>query len=149
MTRIKNNDNIFTGTIESIRAVEDCIRATKRYTEGLGTMRHQHPIQGEGFPSKKFRKWYEVSPHTEIKWDMPMGIAMDWLWHDVVLVDVIFEYDYRVNKASVQVINGKGALGELVKAIPGFREALKIVVTGNNGQKGGESDAVQVNSHKR
>ena len=135
MTRIKNNDNIFTGTIESVRAVEDSIRATKRYTEGLGTMRVRHPIQGEDFPSKKFRKWYEVSPFTDVHWDMPMGVAIDWLWKDVVLIDVIFEYDYRVNKASVEVINGKGAFGELVKGIPGFREAMKRVVAGNNGGK--------------
>lgn len=142
MTRIKNNNNIFTSNIAGIRAVEDCIRATKRYNEGIGTMRTKHPIQGEGFPSKKFRKYYEVSPDTEISWDMPAGVAIDWLWRDVVIVDVVFEYDYRVNTASMVVMDGQKALGKLVKAIPGFREALKSVIKGDN-------NAVQANSLKR
>jgi len=147
MTRIKKDDKIFTGTIKDIRAVEDCIRATKRYTEGLLTIRAHHPIQGESFPSRKFRKYYEVSPYTDIHWDMPCGVAMDWLWSEVVLIDVVFEYDYRINKASIEVIDGKGALESLAKGIPGFRVAISRIVAGNNGQKG-VRNAVQINSNK-
>lgn len=116
--------NETTSNIASIRAVEDCIRATKKYTEGIGTMRKKHPIQGEDFPSKVFCKYYEVYPKTEVSWDMPAGVALDLLWGEVPRVDVTFRYDYRSNKASVLVQNGTTGLKELTNNIPGFREAL-------------------------
>lgn len=126
----------FSGNIASVRAVEDCIRATKKYTEGIRTIRKAHPIQGAEFPSKMFCKFYEVSPHTDISWDMPAGTAIDWLWGDVLLIDVTFTYDYRVNKASVSVADGPVAVQELTKTIPGFGNAIKKVVAGGNGRKG-------------
>ncbi len=119
--------------IADIRAIEDCIRATRRYTEGIGTMRKKHPIQGEEFPSKVFCKYYEVYPKTEIYWDMPAGVALDWLWGETPKVDVLFKYDYRSNKASVLVMDGSTALKELEKGIPGFREALAMA----NGNRDG------------
>lgn len=118
--------------IANIRAIEDSIRATRRYTEGIGTMRKKHPIQGEEFPSKVFCKYYEVYPNTEICWDMPAGVALDWLWGETPKVDVLFKYDYRSNKASVLVIDGPTALKELEKGIPGFSEALAMA-NGKNG----------------
>ena len=124
-------DGEFTGNIGEIRAVEDCIRATKKYTEGVGTIRAKHPVQGEGFPSRKFCKYYEVSPYVELSFDMPAGVALDWLWHDVLLIDVTFDYDYRVNTASVTVKDGVKAVKELVKTIPGFGDALKRIANGN------------------
>ena len=114
------------GNIASIRAVEDCIRATRKYTEGIGTMRKHHPIQGNGFTSKVFCKYYEVYPQTEIYWDMPAGVALDWLWGETPKVDVTFKYDYRSNKASILVQNGITALKELEKGIPGFSKALAM-----------------------
>lgn len=119
--------------IANIRAIEDSIRATRRYTEGIGTMRKKHPIQGEEFPSKVFCKYYEVYPETEIYWDMPAGVALDWLWGETPKVDVLFKYDYRSNKASVLVMDGSTALKELEKGIPGFSEALAMV----NGNRDG------------
>ena len=124
----------YTGSIVEIRSIEDSIRATKKYTEGIGTMRKKHPIQGEEFPSKVFCKYYEVYPTTELSWDMPVGVALDWLWHDVPCVDVMFKYDYRVNKASVAVTAGLGAIRELRNAIPNFREALARVAASSNGK---------------
>ncbi len=121
--------------IAGIRAIEDSIRATRRYTEGIGTMRKKHPIQGEEFPSKVFCKYYEVYPETEIYWDMPAGVALDWLWGETPKVDVLFKYDYRSNKASVLVTDGPTALKELEKGIPGFSEALAMANGNGNGTK--------------
>jgi len=125
----KNNRSGFSGTIISVRAVEDCIRATKKYTEGIGTMWAKHPVQGEGqFPSKKFVKYYEVYPEVEVSWDMPADVALDWLWGETPCIDVTFNYDYRANKAEIVVRDGTVAVKQLVKAIPGFGESLARVV---------------------
>lgn len=125
----------FSGNIEAIRAVEDCIRATKKYTEGISTIRKQHPIQGEDFPSKTFCKYYEVYPEMEISWNMPANVAMDWLWADTPCIDVVFYYDYRSNAAHATVKNGNGALRKLTEYIPGFGEALRKTAEGKlNGQ---------------
>ena len=119
----------FTGNIGCIRALEDCIRATKKYTEGIATMRKKHPVQGEDFPSKAFCKYYEVYPSldVEVSWDMPAGVALDWLWREYTCIDVVFKYDYRVNKATVTIKNENGGIKELVHAIPGFGKALKAI----------------------
>ena len=128
----KNRSSEFEGTIINVRAVEDCIRATKKYTEGIGTMRKKHPIQGEDFPSKVFIKYYEVYPDVELSWDMPVGVALDWLWGETPCLDVLFSYDYRTNTASVVVRNGATAVQELETAIPDFGATLaKVGVNGN------------------
>lgn len=127
----------FTGNIGSVRAVEDCIRATKKYTEGWRTMRKTHPVQGEEFPSRVFCKHYEVYPDIEVSWDMPVGVALDWLWGDVICIDVLLRYDYRANRASVEVKDGPVAIKELTKAIPGFSDALARVVVSGSERAGG------------
>ena len=137
---MSNKASEFFGNIETVRAVEDCIRATKKYTEGIRTMRKVHPIQGEGFPSKMFCKFYEVSPNTDLSWDMPAGTAMDWLWGEVLLIDVTFTYDYRVNKASVAIADGPDAVKELTKTIPGFGAMIAKVIAGGNGKTASSSD---------
>ncbi len=124
--------------ISNIRAIEDCIRATRKYTEGIGTMRKKHPIQGEAFPSKVFCKYYEVYPTTEISWDMPAGVALDLLWGEVPRVDVTFKYDYRSNRASMLVQDGSTGLQELKKDIPGFSKALAATAV-----EGSRSEATQ------
>ena len=118
------SDYEFKSTIMQIRAVEDCIRATKKYTEGIETVRKHHPIQGEGFPSRMFCKYYEVYPEMDITWEMKADKAIDWLWGDTKHINLVFKYDYRVNQASLTVIHGNGALLELKKAIPGFDKTL-------------------------
>lgn len=125
MTQEKSrNKNVVTSNIAGIRAIEDCIRATRKYTEGIGTIRKQHPIQGTDFPSRVFCKYYEVYPETELSWDMPAGVALDWLWGDILRVDITFRYDYRTNKASMVVQDGPAAVLGLEKTIPEFRAAL-------------------------
>jgi len=123
----------FDSNIENIRKVEDCIRATKKYTEGIWSKLTKHPIQGAEIPSRTFHKYYEVYPDNEISWDMPAGEALDWLWGEYKRIDVRFRYDYRDNKASIIIINGAGAVEKLAKAIPGFGEALNCI-GGNNGR---------------
>lgn len=133
MTQEKSrNKNEVTSNIAGIRAIEDCIRATRKYTEGIGTIRKQHPIQGTDFPSRVFCKYYEVYPETELSWDMPAGVALDWLWGDILRVDVTFRYDYRTNKASMVVQDGPVAVLGLEKTIPGFREALAAATSSSS-----------------
>ena len=131
MSRMEYKDNIV-----NIRAVEDCIRATHQYTEGIRTIRAKHPVQGDDFPSKVFCKYYEVYPGVELNWDMPAGKAMDLIWGDTLIIDMVFKYDYRDNLASVIIKNGEDTLDVLKKAIPGIVEALEVTCTGNgNGSK--------------
>ncbi len=133
--RHNSSTSEFHSNIAAVRDLEDCIRATKKYTEGIGTMRRKHPIQGEDFPSIVFCKYYEVYPDTDVSWDMPVGIALDWLWQDTLCLDVMFKYDYRANKASVSIKDGEEAVKELERAIPRFKTALERVVANGNSQK--------------
>ena len=114
-----------TSNIANIRDIEDCIRATKKYTKGVFHKKVEHPIQGAEFPSKVITEYYEVYPNVELSWDMPAGQAWALVWGDEVHIDIFFKYDYRVNRASVRVQDGNGNLRELNNAIPGFSKALE------------------------
>jgi hypothetical protein len=118
----------YVGNVGSVRAVEDAIRATRKYTEFLETMRKAHPIQGEEYPSLMFSKRYEVYPDREISWDTPMGKAIQWLWGDTECIYVTFRYDYRVNKATLVVLGGPSEVKRLVSAIPSFNVCLAGVI---------------------
>jgi hypothetical protein len=120
----------YIGNIVSVRAVEDSIRDTRKYTEGIGTIRKQHPIQGEEFPSRMFCKYYEVYPETKIDWDMPVGKAVHWMLMEVPMIDVMFQYDYRCNKATVIVKDGEEAVAKLIECIPMFGKRLSEVTAG-------------------
>lgn len=125
------------GNISDIRDIEDCIRASKRYTEGrLRQPDHpDHPMQGEKFASRKFCKYYEVYPDMEVGWDMPAGAAIDWLWGDVEYVDVVFNYDYRYNEASMTV-RGDNKLTELLlSSIRGLCDIVRADMVGNGDRK--------------
>jgi len=133
----KDNQSVFCGAIMLVRAVEDRVRATKKYTEGVGTMRAKHPVQGEEFPSRKFVKYYEVYPEVEVSWDMPADVAIDWLWGETPCIDVLFNYDYRTNGAEIVVKDGAVAVKQLAKAIPGFSESLaRVVANGTRSRTG-------------
>lgn len=130
----------FTGNIMSIRAVEDCIRATNKYKEYLGTMAKRHPVQGGDFHSDLFCKRYEVYPEMEVGWDMSIVDAIFWLGSGTPAVDVVFKYDYRRNnghgqsldRAWLVVRNGRDAVMLLADCIPGFSDALAKAVTSVN-----------------
>lgn len=118
----------YSGDILLIRAVEDSIRVTKNYTEGVRTMRTKHPIQGEEFESRSFCKKYEVYPDIELSWDMSASVWWAWVWGDVRHIDVVFNYDYRDNKASIIIADGPTAVKELANGIPNFSDALARVI---------------------
>lgn len=116
----------FTGDILSARAVEDCIRATKKYTKGAFTRKIVHPVQDTKQPviSKVITEYYEVYPEVEISWDMKASDAWALVWGDVLMIDVKFRYDYRSNKAGIVIYGGRAAVTELCSGIPGLEEAL-------------------------
>jgi len=123
----------FVGSILDVRAVEDCIRATKKYTKGAFSKATQHPMQGVEFPSRVLTEYYEVYPETEISWDMPASEAIDWLWGDVPHIDVLFKYSYPTNKAWVIIHGGDGIVHDLEKGIPGFTGAMAKVIANGKG----------------
>lgn len=127
---MSNNSSEYSGNILNIRAIEDSIRATKKYTEGVRTMFRKHPVQGIDFPSPVFCKHYEVYPDMlEVSWDMPIGDFIDWLSQETLCIDVMFHYDYPQNKAFIEVSDGASAVRKLANSIPGFSDALaKIIV---------------------
>ena len=114
----------YTGNITEIRAVEDCIRATKKYTKGAFTKAAQHPIQGEEFPSRVLTEYYEIYPDTEVGWDMSASAGWAWVWGDTPHIDVVFRYNYQRDKAIVIIHGGNGVVKLLGEGIPGFEEAL-------------------------
>jgi len=123
--------NEFTGDIVSVRAAEDCIRATHKYTEGVARF-PSPPIQGDGFPSRALTKFYEVYPDLDLSehkpfWDAVMA-ASDWLWGDTPHIDVHFRYNYTNNRAKMTVGGSNGAMKSLISAVPGLEKALAGLV---------------------
>lgn len=121
----------FAGSILDVRAVEDTIRATHKYTEGLATRGATHPLQGADFPSKVLTKHYEVYPGLDLEqertfWESAF-LASDWLWGDLPRVDVVFWYSYLGNKGKVIVQGGENIVALLRDSIPGFGGALDKV----------------------
>lgn len=125
----------FTGDILSVRAVEDCIRVTHKYTKGAFTRKVVHPVQDTKTPvkSRVLTEHYEVYPETEISWDMRASDAWALLWGDVVMIDVKFQYDYRSNKSEVTVHGGRAAVSELCSGIPGLEDALALLSCRDSG----------------
>jgi hypothetical protein len=120
----------YKGSIIEIREIEDCIRATKKYTKGAfsrSSPRPDIPIQGADFPSRLLTEYYEVFPEMEISWNMPASSAIDWLWGDTTHIDVRFQYDYRQDHAKMIILGGPGSLKELSRGIPGFSVALNRI----------------------
>lgn len=125
----------FIGSILAVREVEDCIRATKKYTKGAFTKSVKHPMQGEEFPSRVLTEYYEVYPDTELSWDMSASEAWAWVWGDVPHIDVRFHYNYQQNKAMIVIYGGNGVVEELKRAIPQFGDTLVRAVENGNGKE--------------
>jgi len=124
----------FVGCILDVRAVEDCIRATKKYTKGAFSHPVKHPIQGEDFPSKALTEYYEVYPDMEVSWDMPASDAWAWVWGDTPHIDLRFLYNYQNNKGKVIIYGNDGVVGMLKEGIPNFTETLIKLEAVNNGK---------------
>jgi hypothetical protein len=122
----------FNGNIITVRAVEDAIRATKKYTKGAFNRFQSRPplqaIQGGNFPSRVVTEYYEVYPDLEVSWDMSASRALSWVWGDVTHIDVRFIYDYREDLARVVIYGGTSSLEELYRGILGFKDALDLVI---------------------
>lgn len=117
----------FESNIKCIRAIEDCIRATSKYTEYVRNSLNNHPIQGASHPSRVVTKHYEVTPEIEINWDMPVGHLGDWLMGETTIIDVTFNYNYNVNKGKLTILNGNNAMESLCSGIPGFEILMNRV----------------------
>ena len=85
-------------------------------------MATNHPIQGENFPSKKFCKYYEFYPDVEINsfWDVP-------IFGDYRVIRVTFIYDYRKNRAEVQM-GRREDVEEMQSIVPGFGRAIGDII---------------------
>ena len=122
----------FTGCIMTVRAVEDCIRATKKYTKGAFTRESKHPIQGEDFPSKVLTEYYEVYPDTEISWEMLASDAWAWVWGDTPHIDMRFLYNYNSNKGKIVIFGNNGVVNMLREGIPNFTNAISKLTINND-----------------
>ena len=125
----------FTGKLLDVRAVEDAIRASKKYSEYISSRFARHPLQGDEVPSRMLTKYYEVYPESEFNGiDMSIIDAVFWLADSPSHVDVRFEYNYSCNRAAMQVRGRSGEeLNRLKEGIPGFGEAMEKIAA--NGHK--------------
>ena len=127
--------NEFTGDIISVRAVEDCIRASRKYTECLFTKvnKNPEPIQGADFPSRVVTKNYEVYPDVEVGWNMSIIDAAFWLADCPGHIDVRFSYSYPLNRARITVYGGSGVVQLLRDCIPGITDVLGCLASDRSG----------------
>ena len=141
--------NEFTGDIISVRAVEDCIRASRKYTECLFTKinKHPEPIQGGDFPSRVVAKTYEVYPDVEVGWNMSIIDAAFWLADCPGHIDVRFTYSYPLNRARITVYGGSGVVQLLRDCIQGLGDLLtKLASSGSPQRVAGLVDTDSVNA---
>lgn len=123
------------GSILSVRAAEDCIRATKKYTKGAFSRAAQHPVQGQDFPSKALTEYYEVYPDMEVGLDMSIIDAIFWLAGDAPHIDVRFHYNYSCDKAMMVVFGGNGVVELLKEGIPGLANAIAGIEEHGTGEQ--------------
>lgn len=129
----------YIGNILDVRAVEDSIRATRKYTKGAFSYAVRHPIQGEEFPSKTITEYYEVYPDIDMDERMPLWDAImtfsDWIWGETPHIDLRFLYCYPENKGRIIIFGNDGVVGMLKESIPNFSQKLsnlRIVEKGEN-----------------
>ena len=122
------------GSILEVRAVEDCIRVTKKYTKGVFKKAVLHPVQGGDFPSRVITEYYEVYPDLEIDWEMSASLAWAWIWGDIPHIDAWFHYDYRGDNARMEVGGGERAVNELIAGIPELSNLI-VILTQGEGRK--------------
>lgn len=134
--------------ILTARALEDTIRATRKYTKGAFSRAQQHPIQGNSFPSRVLTEYYEVYPTLDLGWDMSATDAWAWVWGDIAHIDVVFLYNYRDNKAKVTIHGERGVVKALTTGIPGFHTAFERVKQNgvDNSKSTGGKKAVSSNT---
>lgn len=134
-SKLKKGNYEFTGSVLAIRAIEDCIRASHKFNKYFRLNRGHHPTQGEDFPSNKFYERYEVYPDIEWGIDMQLTDLLILAGHGAPIVNVVFNYDYRVDKASMVVEGKLGGLEKLLDGIPGLCHNLLPDMV-DNGRQG-------------
>lgn len=93
------------GTIDRIRKIEDAVRMTGQYTEGLFKEYSHHPVQGEE-STRAFTKEYELyidAPLHNINDEITEGINDAFAWLKGRAVIFKFWYDYRKAEANMRV----------------------------------------------
>lgn len=122
--------SIYKGDIVSVRAVEDAIRATRKYTKGAFSRPAQHPIQGEELPSRTLTEYYEVYPDMDIGnvWQMKATDLWAWVWGDTQHIDVRFQYHYQSNEGKLVIHGGPSVVAALCSGVPGFGDVLGSLV---------------------
>jgi hypothetical protein len=122
------------GDIDSVRDVEDCIRATKRYAVRM--KKSNHPIQGEEEPTSNFTIDYTVYiADDDTKLMNPnrpfIGEYIKlYNWFISPSIEVHFTYDYRSNSAEIRC--KKEDIEELKEVIPGFQSKVSIIKESKN-----------------
>lgn len=119
----------YIGTIMQMRAVEDTIRMSKKYTKGVFSRAAHHPVQGEDFPSRVLTEYYEVYPDMDNELSLSMSLidAAFWLAGDTPHIDVRFRYNYQQDKGIVIIYGDKSIIQMLNDGIPGFEDAIKAI----------------------
>jgi hypothetical protein len=120
----------WTGNIMDVRAVEDSIRSTKKYTKGAFTSAEKHPIQGAAFPSRVLTEFYEVSPFIELSLNTSLKDCWNWLTNKTPTYQVLFRYDYRNNTGRVILKGTSEAVVNLCEGIPGFKDKIEVLDNG-------------------
>lgn len=123
------------GTIQEIRIIEDAVRKTEQYTEGLFTEGHKHPIQGEE-STRAFKKQYELYIDAPLHKRTDIKGALK--WYDSRVAIFKFWYDYREQEASMEVseeglllsIETFKEIKKVFKGYPPFKMAEEKVVDG-------------------
>lgn len=124
----------YTSNIMAARAVEDCIRNSRKYTKMAFSKPVQHPVQGE-FSSRLITEHYEVYPEMEMGWNMLAADAWAWMRGDTPKVDVWLKYDYRDNTARIIIGGGDKTADLLKEGIQGLADAMKHTARSNNGDR--------------
>jgi len=131
---MNHRESEFTGNILAVRAVEDSIRATGKYTKGAFRQKAVYPIQGEDTPSKVLLEYYEVYPTIkELSWNMSVRVAWSLVWGATPHIDMYFRYNYRDDKGTIIIKDGEKSVKLLAEHIPNFSNTLAKVIA--NGHK--------------
>lgn len=119
----------FTGSVVAVRAVEDCIRATGKYSKFQIT---ETKVLGADFPSKVLTEHYEVYPKLSTKFggDVRFPEAVDLFIGESPTVIVKFKYNYREDTASVIIKKGIPDIQLLIRGIDGFEASITKLISG-------------------
>jgi hypothetical protein len=120
-----------TGTIESVKAIEEAIKATKKAKLFYNGGKQGKGVLGKEFNSQYYSMIYELYPDINFTFDSNYTIddALRWLVTEGIAIR--FLYDYRNNEARIKFNTLK--YDKLKLHIPNFDILLGKVRWSNNG----------------